>query len=568
MGRHGKSETQASPRVAWIVGAALVAAAVAATSVWVIVRSGEDGTSVAGATVTSTPEVSVAGTSLSRPSASSAADLPAVAAPPTSIAAPTSSAAPTCADLLPLRVATTTGLAPALREVAETECVELTVTEVAAVQGAALLGAGEVDVWVPDSREYGSVVGEGAWAAPAVAWSPVVLAAEPATAGQLSAAGSVPWAGLLVGQGKLGEVPAAVAPVSGGTSFAVGGALLAGAVAATGDQRTALAATAGTLLGIGRTEEGQELSPIPAGTVRATELRNLGSAAVIPTTEGYPVLEAPWIAADPTGAAGPAMSRMLTGLAEETGVLALAEQGLLPPGAAQVTVADGVTGPALMMAEPTRTSLLWAMTGEGSRPGRTLAVLDVSGSMGDVQADGLTPMQGVKASAPLLFGAFTGETAVGLWTFGNQLNPPHDWTELVPIAPLAQNAQAIQDAMATVEPQRTGTSLNATVLAAYKHLQATYDPNATNIVGIFTDGRNEDAPGGIDLATLQAEIAAIADPNRPIMLLAFGFGEADTAALQQMVAANGGLGGVWDIDQPQHIIGAMIEATAATLSFG
>lgn len=566
MGRHGKSEAQASSRLAWIVGAGVVAAAVAATSVWVIVRSGDEGT--AAASVTDAADISVAGTSLSSaPPSVLAAGEPRVSELPTT-AAPTSSAAPTCAELLPLRVATTAGLAPVLIEVAERECIDLAVTEVTAVGGAALLGAGEVDVWVPDSREYGSVVGEGAWAAPAVAWSPIVLAAEPTTAGQLAAAGSVPWGGLLVGQGKLGEIPAAVAPVSGGTSFAVGGALLAGAVAATGDQRTALAATAGALLGVQRVEEGQELSAIPAGSVRATELRNLGSAEVIPTTEGYPVLEAPWIAADPTGAAGPAMSRMLSGLADSDGVRTLLEHDLLAPGAAQVTVAEGVTGPALMMAEPTRTSLLWAMTGQGTRPGRTLAVLDVSGSMGDVQADGQTAMQGVKASAPLLFGAFTGETAVGLWIFGNQLNPPNDWSELVPIAPLSQSAQAIQEAVATIEPQRTGTSLNATVLAAYQNLQAGYDPNATNILGIFTDGRNEDAPGGIDLPTLQAQIAAIADPSRPIVLLCFGYGEADTEALGQMVAANGGLGGVWDIDQPEHIVGAMIEATAATLSFG
>lgn len=530
-----------------------MATALVAGTVWVLVRPAVDPVAQQfPAEVTSNAETTGVAVSTTAAGPDSSTPNPAPSVEPDA-----------CGERGSLRVAVTSIMTEVLREVAAEECVDLELTEIDGTAGAALLASGKVDVWVPDGREHAMAAGEGAWAAPVVAWSPIVLAAAPTTAQQISAAGAVPWGGVLAGQGTIQGIPVAAAGNSSAIALALGGELFAQAGVATGgDQRLALAATAGALRGL--TWDDPARTTLPEGKLLAVELGDLGQAQIVPTAEGVLIIEIPWIAADP---ADPTSIRLLAGLTGADGQRRWAERGLFVPGSTGLEIAPGLTVTPRIHADPATTPFLWVMTGEGTRPGRVLAMVDVSGSMGEAEAGGLTPLQGIKTSVPLLIGGLQGKTSVGVWLFGHQLAPPHDWIEVAPVAPLSQNLPLLQQAITLTEPQRTGTSLHRTVLDAYTTMQAGYDPTFTNILGIFTDGRNEDAPTGIDLDTLKAEISRIADPERPIMLLCFGYGEADVDALNQIVAANNGLGLVSEINQPEHILGALIEANAAALSF-
>ena len=71
----------------------------------------------------------------------------------------------------------------------------------------------------------------------------------------------------------------------------------------------------------------------------------------------------------------------------------------------------------------------------------------------------------------------------------------------------------------------------------------------------------------LDLPTLLTQIQATADPNRPVALVMFGYGEADAAAMTQIVTANGEHGGVYPIADSRQIAGAFATAIGETLEF-
>ncbi len=68
-------------------------------------------------------------------------------------------------------------------------------------------------------------------------------------------------------------------------------------------------------------------------------------------------------------------------------------------------------------------------------------------------------MDGVKQSVPLLIAGLAPGTKVGLWEFGNQLDPPHDLVQLAPLEPLATGKDTILSQLTAVTAIRTGTSL-------------------------------------------------------------------------------------------------------------
>ena len=62
-------------------------------------------------------------------------------------------------------------------------------------------------------------------------------------------------------------------------------------------------------------------------------------------------------------------------------------------------------------------------------------------------------------------------------------------------------------------------------------MKANWQPDYANSLLVFTDGKDEDDPGGISLATLQTELKAAADPAKPIQVIMLGYGEADIPAM-------------------------------------
>src|SRR5699024_1402621 len=115
---------------------------------------------------------------------------------------------------------------------------------------------------------------------------------------------------------------------------------------------------------------------------------------------------------------------------------------------------------------------------------RMLAVIDVSGSM--LQPAGeQTRIALAGASAQTAMSVFPMSSQVGLWVFSTDHPGGTDWTEVVPIAPLgvARGIGTHRDALLVAsaglaEHVRPGadTGLHDTVLAAYRHVQDTYEP--------------------------------------------------------------------------------------------
>lgn len=205
---------------------------------------------------------------------------------------------------------------------------------------------------------------------------------------------------------------------------------------------------------------------------------------------------------------------------------------------------DGVApAPAAEIAGALRaTNLLSAGT-------RMLAVIDVSGSMGDVVpgAPGETRLDVTKAAAAQGLSAYTDDTEIGLWIFSRHLSAHADYRALVPIGPLgprsdgtlgrARLAQALQQVH---ELPDGGTALYSTVLAAVRQVRRGWDRDRVNSVVLLTDGR-DDGEGGPTLSGLLSTLRREADPARPVPVITVGLGGgSDTAALAAISRATGG----------------------------
>ena len=475
--------------------------------------------------------------------------------------------AQTCASVDSVRIAAAEAIVPVLENVAKQACVELVLTETTATSGAAALAAGTVDVWIPDSREYGIAAGiEIAAAAPSTAWSPIVMAADPATAASISAAGPLAWGSIVAGQGTVAGMKVEIQEHADGVAMSIADKFAAASTAATGDRFLGLSSAAVTLSKITPLAAGGESAPIPAGTVRIVEERLVTdeTGTLLTPLDGLPVLEYPWIATTTvTGA-----DRLLAALTSPEATEARTDAGLLDPNTASFPLADGTAAAMVPLTNIAGTPAIFSIAGEGNRNGNAIAVVDVSGSMGQTTPEGTTLIESVRGSMIVMVQALNPGTKVGLWEFSYQISGDAHHREIVPAGELSTTRDLLVGALSAMrEDPDGGTALNSTVMSAYQQAQANWDPERVNMVLIFTDGRDEDAPGTLDLPTLLTQIQATADPNRPVALVMFGYGEADTAAMTQIVTANGEHGGVYPIADSRQIAGAFATAIGETLEF-
>ncbi|QFZ16334.1 substrate-binding and VWA domain-containing protein [Saccharothrix syringae] len=229
---------------------------------------------------------------------------------------------------------------------------------------------------------------------------------------------------------------------------------------------------------------------------------------------------------------------------------------------------DGVRGDDVVTMptpSPDEVSELLRTWGAVSLDTRLLAVLDVSGSMVEKMGDGQTRVDAAKEAALTALGMLPDTSEIGLWAFSTDKKPPNDWIELVPIGPLGE---PLGGAPRRVQLQKGannlpalvggGTSLNETALAAFRHVQRTYDPSKINSVTLITDGSNDDI-SSIDLPTLLATLREEADPARPVPMMMVGLGgDADMAALKQIAEATGGK--AYQAMEPDDIRGVLLDA--------
>ncbi|GGR64070.1 hypothetical protein J2S40_004737 [Nocardioides luteus] len=199
------------------------------------------------------------------------------------------------------------------------------------------------------------------------------------------------------------------------------------------------------------------------------------------------------------------------------------------------------------------------------RPTRTLAVVDVSGSMAWPSApdSATTRLQLTQAAVSEAIRALPGGAAAGLWAFSEEtegkLDGDHDvLVRTRRLASAGQRARLTEEIAGLTKRTGGGTALHDTTLAAYQAAIASYDPLASNTVLLFTDGTNDDADS-MDLAELVRQLKSASDPRRPVRVLGVGItADADLGALQAIADATGGAAYV--AERPEDVDAVVREA--------
>jgi Ca-activated chloride channel family protein len=186
-----------------------------------------------------------------------------------------------------------------------------------------------------------------------------------------------------------------------------------------------------------------------------------------------------------------------------------------------------------------------------TRPSNLSVVIDVSLSMRAAVDGRLTRVQLAGQAAAAAGSLLSERSSVGLWIFSRNLPglPENtDFQQLDQLLPIGQpeggrsHGDVVTAHLLSLNARLggDGTALYSTAVAALRSAIRGYDPAAVNSVVLFTDGGNYD-PGGPDLAQTLSRLKSLANPDKPVRLIAIGIGpEADLAVLKQLVAPSKG----------------------------
>jgi len=196
-----------------------------------------------------------------------------------------------------------------------------------------------------------------------------------------------------------------------------------------------------------------------------------------------------------------------------------------------------------------------------TQPTNLLLVLDVSGSMKDqVPGSGQTRLSLAKRAARDALALFPADAHVGLWAFSTRQNGTRDYRTVVPVGALGDpvgnrtRKDALLAGVDNLQPAGD-TGLYDTIAAAQEALLDSYRKNATNLVVLLTDGRNDDTTGGMTIAALRDQLTKNSkDPDHRVPVVLIGFGnDVDFATLQEISRITGATARssreVFDIDQ-------------------
>ena len=491
---------------------------------------------------------------------------------------------PTCHGLLPLRVDAAPSIAIPIETIAKNwtrthpavggRCVSVTVKAVdSAKEERRLAGATTTAtaLWIPDSSLWADRLSTDQpsvalhLGAP-IATTPLVLVTSPTAAAKLTNSSPPPaWSAMLAG-----KLPATLPDPTLNTDGLLG---LLALRSATGSSASAPstqlvgvmiaishAALPNAAAGFAKLAAAPNSTPVFAASeqevINANKTRRSLFAAAVYPGDGTLSLDYPTVrfegSSDDSSVASAAKafeSQLRTPAAQAHFTAA----GLRDVAGAPVSGADAADGvqsrPVTQRPKPTGTQIvatmrMWTAAAEDSR---LLAVIDVSGSMGDPAGNGQTKIQLVAAAAEMAVGFLPQTSDLGLWVFSTNQTATTDWAQLVPLGPLtaklgSTTRRQVLLAAAPAMPSRVrgDTALYSTALAAFEDVRNTYDPSKVNTVVLMTDGQNVD-PDGITLNQLVAKLRSEFDPTRPTPIITIGIGtDADATALQAISAATGG----------------------------
>ncbi|HEU5031158.1 MAG TPA: substrate-binding domain-containing protein [Spirillospora sp.] len=471
------------------------------------------------------------------------------------------------------------------------------------------------DVWIPDSSLWISLVqgsGRPAQAVPftglgGIASSPIVVAMPKTLAAQLRAAG-VPerpsWRDLLEAAGTADGPGAAPDAGTGGTipahllrlqvpdpdrsATGMGTLMLAGSLMGgspggeavfTGVVRTIREGIAASVNAEFTAFRGGSEQPYPVALApeRAVFAYNAAHAAdpavAVYPSEGSVFLDYPVtvLGKDPAKVrAGRLFQKALTSGASRADVRRL---GLRTPDGAAPASFTARTGvdPRVphALAAPSASAVAQTMQAwaQLSLSIRMLSIMDVSGSMAEPVAPGVSRLQSTIRTAQGGLSLLPDDSELGQWEFSTDLPGGRDWRELVGVGPLGERLgsstrrQRVLSAFAQMRVKKHGdTGLYDTVLAAFAYMTRTYKPEFVNSILLWTDGRDED-PDGPTLDETLAELRRAYDPERPVQINMLGYGpDVDVRDLRRVAHAT--RGEVYVAETPQQIQGIFLKAVS------
>ncbi|MGG5257043.1 substrate-binding domain-containing protein [Phycicoccus avicenniae] len=475
-------------------------------------------------------------------------------------------AAASCVDPTDVTVTTTTAMREPLEAVAGTldrGCWKVTVTAEPATTTARRFetaAADTPDVWVADSAPLAREVAatsQGVSVGEVLASTPVLLAVPRG----LTAPDPVTWAATLVAEDSRMPDP---------TTSTVGSLTL---MEGFGEIDTLPANRRGGALA----RVGGMLSRVVPEDTLLTSHAGPGDAAIFPTTEQQvyrakvagltvrratsttPALEYTAVTSARTapGAADAlvAAARSAEGqrILRAAGFRTRTDPSPVVEGAPPAAALAGAAGAAQAKAA----QQMWAAI---ARPTRLLNIIDTSGSMRAAAAGGASRIEVAAAASSGANQLLADHNSVGLWTFSTRQRGRIDWTQVQPVRPLGSADQRSRLAFSLGSlPTRLGgdTGLYDTVDAGYAAMVKGYDPQAVNLMVLFTDGVNDDTSGGLSLAQLRSRLAKVADPKRPVTVLLIGLGGIDAKTLgpvaRAVPTAGGGGAAVFTVDRPEDI---------------
>ena len=204
---------------------------------------------------------------------------------------------------------------------------------------------------------------------------------------------------------------------------------------------------------------------------------------------------------------------------------------------------------ALVVRDPNRvhsTLQRWRLL---SMPGRSLVLVDTSGSMGfQLEGTGTTRIQALVETASAGLGQFPDDAALGLWAFGGSAGPEGSpYAEVAALERLAaataqgSHRDTLTGALASLPGMvGGGTDLYGTVLDAYQMVRSSHDPNMINSIIVISDGAN-DAASELSTEEFLDRLRGMVDPAKPVVVVTVGLlDDADPQTLAEIARATGG----------------------------
>ncbi|MFJ4971624.1 substrate-binding and VWA domain-containing protein [Streptomyces sp. NPDC088755] len=528
-----------------------------------------------------------------------------------------------CADsAVRLFVAASPDIAPAIGAIAEQtrvdevrsggRCLDVEVVARDSYKVAdALAGGGETpgfQIWLPDSdlwldRAEGLGTGIPISPSDSVASSPVGLAMVPSAARRLGwPRKTYSWAEVVTAALRADRVRLGAAdPARSATGLLALTSIAASSEQQGGDSGTRVAETAKVLAErmsdsdaqmletLARSGSGAEegnprrnqavLVSEQAAFTHNAEAADSGELDLFYPEDGTPLLDYPYTLVDEerlTLAQSRAALRFMTLLSDESSRAVFARHGFRPADreAEDTVVAsagDRFPQPyAAPAAEaPSAKELqealgMWTITVQSAR---LTTVVDASGSMSTpVPGRDRSRMDVTQESLIQALTQFTPDDEIGLWEFATALDGERDYRELMPTRRLGDPAQGgsthrekLSAAFAGLQPVPGGaTGLYDTALASYQEARSTYRKGKFNALVILTDGSNQDEDG-ISRSALIARLQELADPERPVPIIAIAVGpDTDREEVAQIARVTGGDG--YEVSDPVEIQAVILRA--------